>query len=114
MVGVVATEVMQQAIIRASGEIIATVSSKSAGPGTRKNIDNVEHVAASIENATMLSVKSGESLTQILAFVDQVNDQVQSIATASEEQSATSEEINRSVEQIATISAETAQASSWV
>ena len=39
-----------------------------------------------------------------------VNDQVQSIATASEQQSAVSEEINRSVEQVATISAETAQA----
>lgn len=80
--------------------------------GTRKNIENVEHVAASIENATMLSVKSGESLTQILAFVDQVNDQVSSIATASEQQSAASEEINQSVEQVATISAETAQAMS--
>ena len=42
--------------------------------------------------------------------MDQVNDQVQSIATASEQQSATSEEINKSVEHIATISAETAQA----
>ena len=39
-----------------------------------------------------------------------VNDQVQSIATASEQQSAASEEINRSVEQVATISTETAQA----
>ena len=78
--------------------------------GTRKNIGNVEHVAASIENATILSVKSGESLTQILAFVDQVNDQVRSIATASEQQSAASDEINQSVEQVATISAETAQA----
>ena len=78
--------------------------------GTRKNIENVEHVAASIEHATSLSVKSGESLTQILAFVDQVNDQVRSIATASEQQSAASEEINQSVEQVATISAETAQA----
>jgi Methyl-accepting chemotaxis protein (MCP) signaling domain. len=34
----------------------------------------------------------------------------QAIAAASEQQSATSEEINRSVEQVATISAETAQA----
>ena len=39
-----------------------------------------------------------------------VNDQVQSIATASEQQSAASEEINHSVEQVATISSETAQA----
>ena len=38
-----------------------------------------------------------------------LNDQVQSIATTSEQQSAASEEINHSVEQVATISAETAQ-----
>ena len=76
--------------------------------GTRKNIHNVEQAGVSIENAAMLSAKSGESLKQILEFVQMVNDQVQSIATASEEQSAASEEINHSVEQVATISAETA------
>ena len=78
--------------------------------GTRKNIANVDKSAVSIESATSLSVRSGESLQQILTFVEHVNDQVQSIATASEEQSAASEEINQSVEQVATISAETAQA----
>ena len=78
--------------------------------GTKKNIHNVEQVAASIEVATSLSVRSGESLKQILEFVHMVNDQVQSIATASEQQSAASEEINHSVEQVANISAETAQA----
>ena len=78
--------------------------------GTRKNIHNVEQTAVSIEEAAKLSVQSGESLKQILEFVHMVNDQVQSIATASEQQSATSEEINHSVEQVATISAETAQA----
>ncbi|QCC84519.1 chemotaxis protein [Desulfovibrio desulfuricans] len=78
--------------------------------GTRKNIANVDKSAVSIESATSLAVQSGESLQQILTFVEHVNDQVQSIATASEEQSAASEEINQSVEQVATISAETAQA----
>ena len=78
--------------------------------GTRKNIENVDKSSISIESATSLSVKSGESLQQILALVEHVNDQVQSIATASEQQSAASEEINQSVEQVATISAETAQA----
>lgn len=78
--------------------------------GTRKNIHNVEQAAVSIEEAAKLSVQSGESLKQILEFVHMVNDQVQSIATASEQQSAASEEINHSVEQVATISAETAQA----
>ena len=77
---------------------------------TRKNIRNVEQSGVSIEEAAKLSAQSGESLKQILEFVHMVNDQVQSIATASEQQSAASEEINHSVEQVATISAETAQA----
>ena len=55
-------------------------------------------------------MRSGESLKLFLEFVHMVNDQVQSIATASEQQSAASEEINHSVEQVATISAETSQA----
>lgn len=67
-------------------------------------------MGVAIESATKLSVRSGESLEKILEFVHLVNDQVQSIATASEQQSAASEEINQSVEQVATISAETARA----
>ena len=78
--------------------------------GTRKNIRNVEQSGVSIEEAAKLSAQSGKSLKQILEFVHMVNDQVQSIATASEQQSAASEEINHSVEQVATISVETAQA----
>ena len=83
---------------------------KEIQEGTKKNIQNVEHAGESIEAATKLSVQSGESLKNILECVQLVNDQVQSIATASEQQSAASEEINRSVEQVATISSETAQA----
>jgi methyl-accepting chemotaxis protein len=78
--------------------------------GTRKNIDSVEDVGAAIEQTTSLSVRSGEALRQILEYVEHVNDQIQAIAAASEQQSATSEEINRSVEQVATISSQTAQA----
>ena len=63
-----------------------------------------------IEETTALSAQSGDSLHKILEYVEHVNDQIQAIATASEQQSATSEEINRSVEQVATISAQTAQA----
>ena len=65
------------------------------------------------ENALKLEVDfhvSKKGLKQILENVHLVNDQVQSIATASEQQSAASEEINHSVEQVATISSETAQA----
>lgn len=83
---------------------------KGIQEGTKKNIDNVGKSAGSIEEATQLSIRSGDSLKQILDFVHMVNDQVQSIATASEQQSAASEEINHSVEHVATISSETAQA----
>ena len=83
---------------------------KGIQEGTRKNIANVDKAGDTIAQANELSVRSGESLKQILEYVQLVNEQVQSIAAASEEQSAASEEINRSVEQVATISAETAQA----
>jgi methyl-accepting chemotaxis protein len=78
--------------------------------GTRRNMEHVDRSAGTIESATGMATRSGESLQRIVALVDQASDQVRSIATASEQQSAASEEINRSVEQVATISAETAQA----
>ena len=78
--------------------------------GTRKSIDGVERSVAIIEGATQRATISGESLAQIVILVEQASDQVRSIATASEQQSASSEEISRAVEQVATISAETAQA----
>jgi methyl-accepting chemotaxis protein len=75
--------------------------------GTRKNIDNVDRTVKTIEEATDLARASGETLTEIVNFVDLSTDQVRSIATASEEQSAASEEINRSVEEVNRIAAET-------
>jgi methyl-accepting chemotaxis protein len=78
--------------------------------GTKRNIENVERSARSVEEATTLARKSGESLGEIVRLVDMASDQVRSIATASEQQSSASEEINRSIEEISTISAETSQA----
>ncbi len=78
--------------------------------GTRKNIDSVDSTAKMIEEATVLAKKSGDTLSEIVQMVDSAADQVRSIATASEEQSAASEEISRSIEQVASISSETAQA----
>ncbi len=78
--------------------------------GARKNLENVEHSVATIEQATDLANQSGEALTQIVSMVDVSTDQVRSIAAASEEQSAASEEIGRSIEDINRISGETASA----
>ena len=78
--------------------------------GARKNMDNVDRAVSTVEEATKLANKSGEALQEIVNLVDTATDQVRSIATASEEQSATSEEINRSIEDINRISSETADA----
>ncbi len=78
--------------------------------GTRKNLENVEREVATVEQATVLANSSGQALNEIVELVDTATDQVRSIATASEEQSATSEEINQSIEDISRISSETASA----
>ena len=78
--------------------------------GARKNMDNVDQAVKNIDQSTLLAKKSGQSLDEIVRLVDQTSDQVRSIATASEQQSASSEEINRSIEEVSTISSETSQA----
>ncbi|MBI4806594.1 MAG: HAMP domain-containing protein [Desulfovibrio sp.] len=77
---------------------------------TKKNIDNVDRSAVTIQEATELAGQSGQALKEIVSLVESASDQVRSIATASEEQSAASEEINRSIEDINRISSETADA----
>ncbi len=90
---------------REVGEAISGIQS-----GTAKNIANFDHAAKAVDSATDLSKKSGEALREIVGLVENASDQVRSIATASEEQSAASEEINHSIGEINTISSETSQA----
>ncbi|MHC1791175.1 methyl-accepting chemotaxis protein [Solidesulfovibrio sp.] len=78
--------------------------------GTRKNYDNVAQAVTAIEEAGNLAHSAGTTLGEIVRLVDAAADQVRSIATASEQQSSTSEEINRSVEDISRISSESAEA----
>ncbi len=78
--------------------------------GTRKSVAGVDRSIGTIQEATGLASQAGETLHSIVGLVDSTNDQVRSIATASEEQSAASDEINRSVEQVAIISSKTATA----
>jgi methyl-accepting chemotaxis protein len=78
--------------------------------GTRKSIHGVDRSVETIQKATTLAQESGQALHTIVQFVDASSDQVRSIATAAEQQSATSEEINKSVEDISRISNDTASA----
>ncbi|MDR3641921.1 MAG: methyl-accepting chemotaxis protein [Humidesulfovibrio sp.] len=79
---------------------------------TRANVEGVDTSVRLITEATELADQSGQALKEIVHLVESASDQVRSIATASEEQSAASEEINHSIEQVSTIANETSQAMS--
>ncbi len=78
--------------------------------GTRQSITAVERTTGNLDSATGLVKRSGESLAEIVQESVQTADQVRNIATASEEQSAASEEITHSLEEINRMAGETASA----
>ena len=73
----------------------------------RENIAAVESAAEDIVNSTESAAKSGELMEGIVDIVDETNTQVESIAAASEEQSAASEEINMAISDVARVAQET-------
>ncbi|MCD7983429.1 MAG: methyl-accepting chemotaxis protein [Desulfovibrio sp.] len=83
---------------------------KAIQKSTATSRTQVDTAVAAIEEATLYVNQSGEALTEIVGLVDNTADQVHAIATASEQQSATSEEINRSISHVNAIAAETAEA----
>ncbi|MBI5519801.1 MAG: HAMP domain-containing protein [Desulfovibrio sp.] len=107
---VVADEVRKLAekTMAATSEVGAAIG--GIQQGTKKNLENVERAVVTVEQATRLANEGGDALREIVRLVEVATDQVRSIATASEEQSAASEEINRSIEEINRISSETADA----
>jgi methyl-accepting chemotaxis protein len=72
------------------------------------NISEVSRAVTSITEATDLSDSSGAALAEIVELASSNSAVVASIATAAEEQSATSEEINRAIDEISRIVGETA------
>ena len=74
------------------------------------NVKQVDLAVQKIEDATELANTSGEALHGILEMADQSADGVRAIATASEEQSATADEISRSITQVNLIATETTNA----
>jgi len=73
------------------------------------NIEGTEAASAAVEASTHLAGQSGETLQAIVELVQRSADDVRSIATASEQQSATTEQINRSTDEINNIAMETAR-----
>ena len=86
------------------GDAINAIQAVSQG-----NMAGVEKTVADLEGVSGLSAQSGELLQQIVLDAELSAEQIRGIATAAEQQSATSEEINRSVDEINRITMETAR-----
>ncbi len=78
--------------------------------GTRKNLENVERSAKTTQETTGLAGKSGAALRDIVSLVESTTTQVNSIASASRDQSAASEAINQGMDDVNRISTETSDA----
>ncbi|MDR1685474.1 MAG: methyl-accepting chemotaxis protein [Desulfovibrio sp.] len=104
---VVADEVRKLAekTMSATQEVGASIS--AIQQSTKTNIHEVGSAVSSIGEATGLADASGEALKEIVELATANSSVVTSIATAAEEQSATSEEISRSIEEINRIVNET-------
>ena len=87
------------------GDAIKAIQ-QSAG----QSAEQVDIAVRIIDEATEFAGKSGEALQQIVEMADSTADQVRTIATASEQQSASSEEISRSISHVNAIAGDTAQA----
>ena len=87
------------------GNAIAAIQG-SAG----QSVQAMEKALGEVETATELAQQSGDALQEIVSKVEASADQVRAIATASEQQSATSEEINQSIVRVNEMSSQTAQA----
>ncbi|MDR2744786.1 MAG: methyl-accepting chemotaxis protein [Desulfovibrio sp.] len=105
---VVADEVRKLAEKTMSATQEVSVSINAIQHSTRANIEEVNNAVESVAEATELADSSGNALREIVELASTNSVVVASIATAAEEQSATSEEINRAVEEINQIVGETA------
>ena len=74
--------------------------------GTIENITAVEEAVEAVERSNSLVLEAGEALKAIVQVSESTAGKVQTIAVASEQQSATSEQISKSTEEINRIAAE--------
>lgn len=107
---VVADEVRKLAekTMGATTEVINAIS--TVQQSCKRNIEATDTAALEVNKSTSLADKAGSILAEIVEYAEDSSGQVQSIATASEEQSAAAEEISRSTEDVNRISQETGQA----
>ena len=105
---VVADEVraLAERTTRATKEIAEMI--KSIQQETRGAVSTMEEGVREVETGTCEASKSGEALAEILQQMNTVSLQVSQIATAAEQQTATTSEISGNILQITTVTQETA------
>ena len=106
---VVADEVRKLAekTMEATREVGSNIS--SIQETTRLSIAAMEKAVSAVTQATELAGTSGAALSEIVDLASTTSNVVASIATAAEEQSATSEEINKAIEEINMVVGETTE-----
>ena len=104
---VVADEVRKLAekTMQATQEVSGSI--RAIQQSAQVSIDGVYEVVQTIQGATEYTNASGDALREIVAIASASSLVVASIATAAEQQSATSEEINRAIEEISQVVRET-------
>lgn len=85
------------------GDAVGTIQEQA-----RSNIKAVEESVEDIVKSTEAANESGRFMSEIVSIVGETAGMVESIATASEEQSAASEEINMAVSEVTSVANETA------
>jgi len=105
---VVADEVRKLAEKTMSATTEVGSSIRGIQTSTSMNIERVSMAARGVESATQLASTSGQALHEILALAGKNSALIADIATAAEQQSATSEEISRVIEEINAIANDTA------
>ncbi|TVM18718.1 chemotaxis protein [Oceanidesulfovibrio indonesiensis] len=86
------------------GRAVGSIQTGVSGAGRQ-----MEESAGAVERSSDLAGQAGSALEDIVRMVDEASDQVRAIATASEEQSASSETISRTMDSVRDLSTDTAQ-----
>lgn len=104
---VVADEVRKLAekTMSATGEVHGAIT--GIQKGAQNNVKATIMAVEAVHRSTEMAGQSGEALNAIVEVVETTADRVRSIATAAEEQSATSDEINRATNDVSQVCGET-------
>jgi|GEM_PF-916926 len=97
---VVADEVRKLAekTMEATKEVGTTISSITSS--TQKNVEEVKETERAVQETSEQSKKADAYLEEIVGLAESNAEQVQNIATSSEEQSSASEQVNQSTEEV--------------